>query len=58
MTFQDYDTYNWYLEDIPRHLRQMIDPSELPDKVEEAKFWQSRDVFYAVGRVQIMNGFE
>lgn len=58
MTFQDYDTYNWYLEDTPRHLRRVIDPSELPDKVEEVKSWTSLDVFYAVGKVQIMNEFE
>lgn len=67
MTFQDYDTYDWYLKGVPDHLILVMDPSELPDKAEEVKFWQRSHpgrndayeyIFYAVGKVQITSDFE
>jgi hypothetical protein len=58
MTFQDYNTYNWYLKDVPNRLAVILDTSELPDKVEEVKFWRpyvmgAPVAYYAVGKVTI-----
>jgi len=40
MTFQDYETYNWYLEGAQDYSIIVLDPLELPDKAEEVKFWR------------------
>jgi len=68
MTFQDYETYDWYLKGVPEHLIVVMDPSELPDKAEEVKFWNRsapvsgeerwRDAFYAIGEVAIRTDFK
>jgi hypothetical protein len=67
ITAQNYDTFNWYLKGIQDHNKVVLDSSELPDKVQDVKFWQYRcrtlnDVleegYYAIGKVQVMNDFE
>ena len=62
MTFQDSDTYNWYLKDTTWNYRVVLDPSELPDKAEEVKFWWTRSGsvthFYAIGKVVLGSDFE
>jgi len=65
MTFQDSETYNWYLEGRAKDYVFVLDPSELPDKVEEVKFWgghcpsgTSQLQCYAIGKVVIGSDFE
>jgi len=68
MTFQDYETYDWYLKGVPEHLVVVMDPSELPDKAEEVKFWRMSDpvrqheqwpmAFHAVGKVMVKSNLE
>jgi hypothetical protein len=60
MTFQDYNTYNWYLKDVPSSCAVILDTSELPDKVEEVQFWRyyvpgmgAQMAYYAIGKVTI-----
>jgi hypothetical protein len=54
MTFQDTETYHWYTKSVQENSIVAMDPSELPDKVEEVKFWwgweDSQKVFYAIGK--------
>ena len=67
MTFQDSRTYNWYLKGVLKSRVIVLDASELPDKVEEVKFWQDYAAaaagplvfaFFAIGKVVIGNDFE
>src|SRR5258706_5800030 len=64
MTFQDSGTYDWYLEDIARDYKVILDISELPDKVEEVKSWWvwtgtgGRKQWCAIGKVVIGSDFE
>ena len=64
MTFQESATYNWYLRGKESYA-VIQDASELPDKVEEVKFWwqvsptsDREKEFYAVGKVVIGNDLE
>jgi len=65
MTFQDSETYHWYTKGVEESAVVIMDPSELPDKVEEVKFWRIWDlsdghhrIFYAIGKVTIENDLE
>ena len=64
MTFQDSETYHWYTKGVKESDVVIMDPSELPDKVEEVKFWKNwasdgqHRVYYAIGKVTIENDLE
>ena len=64
MTFQDSETYHWYLKG-KESFAIILDASELPDKVEEVKFWWfsspgsvTEREFYAIGKVMIGSNLE
>ena len=63
MTLND-DTYSWNMRAVRDHQIFIMDPSELPDKLEGVKFWERWDVglsenaHYAVGKVMTTSDFE
>ena len=64
MTFQDKETYNWYLKGVESYAI-ILDASELPEKVKEVKFWwrlsptsDRGKEYYAIGKVVIGNDLE
>ena len=65
MTFQDSETYDWYLKGMSKDYIYVLDASELPDKAEEVKFWWDYSMpgggkkqYYAIGKVVIGNDSE
>jgi len=58
MTFHDHKTYNWYSRSVQKTAIVVMDPSELPDRVEEVIFWWNwapdalgQKEYYAIGTV-------
>lgn len=62
VTFQDKETYDWYTERcISKGNALIMDPSELPGRAEQVKFWSAYGTsiqleYYAIGKVTIGGG--